>query len=187
MSFMSVNSSSDPETDLCNLAQQIAPAWVACSGGIDSVWLFYFLKDIAMVEVRPVFFNHPGVYPEERVAALDVVAADKGVVLEFSQSEMVAVWGNTSKERCYRCKNYLFARAISQIPDSVTLCDGSHLDDAPGRRPGMRALNELGILSPLRLCGWNKVMIREAARKAGLKSWNQPARACLVVDGKMKV
>jgi len=184
---MSIDYSFDPETSLYKLAHQIAPVWVACSGGIDSVWLFHFFKKIAKIEVMPVFFDHPGVYPEERAAALELVSVEAGIVLEFNHSEMSAVWGDTAAERCYRCKNHLFARALEQIPDSVTLCDGSHLDDAPTRRPGMRALAELGILSPLRISGWNKAMIREAACKAGLKSWNQPARACLVVDGKLEI
>ena len=187
MSFMSIDCSSDPETGLYKLAQQIAPVWVACSGGIDSIWLFYFFKKIAKIDVQPVFFDHPGVYPEERIVALNLISDEAGIVLEFSRSEMFEVWGNTPEERCYRCKNHLFARVITQIPDSVTLCDGSHIDDAPTRRPGMRALTELGILSPLRINGWNKVMIREAAHKAGLKAWNQPARACLVVDGKLEI
>ena len=184
---MSIDYSSDPEAGLYELAQQIAPVWVACSGGIDSVWLFHFFKKIAKIDVLPVFFDHPGVYPEERMAALALISAETGIVLEFNHSEMSAVWGKIPEERCYRCKNHLFAKAITQIQGSVRLCDGSHLDDAPARRPGMRALTELGILSPLRISGWNKAMIREAAHKAGLKSWNQPARACLVVDGKLEI
>lgn len=187
MSLMSIGCSSDPRTDLYKLARQIAPVWVACSGGIDSVWLYHFLKKIAKIEVRPVFFDHPGVYTEERTTALELIATEAGIVLEFKPSEMFAVWGDAPAERCYRCKNHLFVRALEQIPDSVTLCDGSHLDDAPARRPGMRALAELGILSPLRISGWNKVMIRDASLKAGLKSWNQPARACLMVDGKLEI
>jgi uncharacterized protein len=169
------------------LAQQISPVWVALSGGIDSLWLFYFFKNIAVIDACPIFFDHPGVYPEERVIAQSVIADEAGLVLEFSRNEMFAVWGDTPRERCYRCKIHLFNRAVTKASDAVTLCDGSHLNDVPARRPGMRALNELGILSPLRICGWDKSMIREAAQKAGLKTWNQPARSCLVVDGKLQV
>ena len=171
-------------TALVKLAQTLSPVWLACSGGIDSLWLFHFFKYIAEIEVRPVFFDHPGVYPEERVAALAVVRSENGVIVDFSKEEMVAVWGDQRKDRCYRCKRHLFERVVRFVDDSITLCDGTHVDDSPERRPGMRALTELGVLSPLRLCGWNKEMIRNAAREAGLAAWNQSARACLVVDGK---
>jgi len=164
---------SSPWQALAKLAQQISPVWVALSGGIDSLWLLYFMQNIAAIEVRPVFFDHPGVYPEERVAARAAVAAAAGLVLIFTFEEMQAVWGAVPDERCYRCKNHLFHRVLGELPDSVTICDGSHIDDAPARRPGMRALSELGILSPLRICGWDKAMIREAARKAGLEAWSQ--------------
>ncbi len=172
---------------LLESARRISPVRVALSGGIDSLWLFHFLKNIAMIEVTPVFFNHPGVFPEERVAAEDVITANSGLVFEFTQTEMSAIWGETEKERCYRCKYHLFSRMISETDPAVTICDGTHLDDDPKRRPGIRALTELGIVSPLRICGWDKEMIRAASRKAGLKAWNQPARACLVVAGKLGI
>jgi len=178
------NSKSDSWTELINLARTLAPVWLACSGGIDSLWLFHFFKYIARIEVLPVFFDHPGVYTQERSAALVVMASEDGMVVNFSRKEMVAVWGDSRKECCYRCKQHLFKKLIQLADNSVTICDGTHADDAPERRPGMRALRELGVQSPLRLCGWHKEMIRNAARAAGLSAWNQAARACLVVDGR---
>ncbi len=169
---------------LITLAQTLSPVWVACSGGIDSLWLHYFFKHFARIEVRPVFFDHPGVYPQERVAALAVVESENGVRVDFSKKEMLAVWGDQKKDRCYRCKRHFFERLSEFVDASVTICDGTHVDDSPERRPGMRALTELGVVSPLRLCGWNKEMIRNAAREAGLAAWNSSARACLVVDNK---
>ncbi len=174
-------------TALVKLAQMLSPVCLACSGGIDSLWLFYFFRHIVEIEVQPVFFDHPGVYPQERTEALALVHSENGVIVDFSKEEMLEVWGDHRKDRCYRCKRYLFEKIVWHVDDSVTLCDGTHVDDLPERRPGMRALTELGVLSPLRLCGWNKEMIRNAARKAGLKAWNQPARACLVVDGKFGI
>ena len=170
-------------TDLVKLARKLSPVWLACSGGIDSLWLCHFFRHIAEIEVRPVFFDHPGVYPQERIAALALVQSENGIIVDFSKEEMLAVWGDSQEDRCYRCKRYLFERLARLADDSITLCDGTHINDSPERRPGMRALAELGVLSPLRLCGWNKEMIRKAAREAGLTAWNQPARACLVVDG----
>ena len=174
-------------TALVKLAQTLSPVSLACSGGIDSLWLFHFFRHIAAIKVRPVFFDHPGVYPQERAEALALVRSENGVIVDLSKEEMLTVWGDHRKDRCYRCKRYLFERLVWLVGDSVTLCDGTHVDDLPERRPGMRALTELGVFSPLRLCGWNKEMIRNAAREAGLAAWNQPARACLVVDEKFGI
>ena len=59
------------------------------------------------------------------------------------------------------------------------LLDGTNASDDAGDRPGMRALRELEILSPLRLCGLTKPEIRRRSREAGLFTWNKPAYACL--------
>lgn len=175
----------DAHKALIRLAHKLKPIGLACSGGIDSLWLLHFFQHIAKVKVWPIFFSHPGVYAQERAAALAVVKAGDGMVVNFSEKEMATVWGAQKKDRCYRCKRHFFERLSGLLDASVTLCDGTHLDDSPERRPGMRALAELGVVSPLRLCGWSKDMIRKGARDAGLRAWNQPARACLVVDGKL--
>ncbi len=182
---LTIDPNENPRTALIKLAQNLSPVWLACSGGIDSLWLLHFFQHIATINVRPVFFDHPGVYPQERAAALAAVRAESGVIVDFSKKEMLAVWGDQKKDRCYRCKRHLFEKVFGLVDDSITLCDGTHVDDSPERRPGMRALTELGVISPLRLCGWNKETIRNAARDAGLAAWNNPARACLVVDGKL--
>ncbi len=186
-SCLTVNSEQNSWIALTKLAQMLSPVWLACSGGIDSLWLLHFFKHIAKIEVRPVFFDHPGVYSQERSAALTAVHSENGLVVDFSREEMIAVWGDSQEIRCYRCKRHLFERLVRLADDSITLCDGTHVDDSPKRRPGMRALLELGVQSPLRLCGWHKEMIRNAAREAGLTAWNQTARACLVVDGKFRM
>ena len=59
------------------------------------------------------------------------------------------------------------------------LLDGTNASDAAGERPGMRALGELGVVSPLRLCGLTKPEIRRLSREAGLFTWDKPAYACL--------
>ncbi len=184
---MTVDANENSWAALVKLAQTLSPVSLACSGGIDSLWLFHFFRYIAEIKVQPVFFDHPGVYSQERAEALALVRFENGVIVNFSKEEMLTVWGNHRQDRCYRCKRYLFEKLVWLVDDSVTLCDGTHVDDLPERRPGMRALAELGVLSPLRLCGWNKEMIRNAARKAGLAAWNQSARACLVVDKKFGI
>jgi len=71
----------------------------------------------------------------------------------------------------------IFKQALSD--GYKLLLDGTNASDSEDDRPGMRALHDLGILSPLRLCSLTKDKIREESRKAGLPTWNMPANACL--------
>lgn len=167
------------------LSGYVSPC-LALSGGIDSLWLYHFWRGLE-IPVLPVFFDHPGVYPEEREEAEIWLRRDRGLRLFFSREEMRRVWAGPAEQRCYRCKNYFFSRLRALTGAAATLCDGSHLDDQPERRPGMRALAELGVVSPLRLSGWHKEMIREAAKAAGILAWERPARACMVVNGELEI
>lgn len=84
-------------------------------------------------------------------------------------------------DRCYYCKRQIFG-AISQraMQDGFSLLlDGTNASDDSSDRPGMRALEELSVLSPLRLCGLTKEEIRSRSREAGLFTWDKPSYACL--------
>jgi uncharacterized protein len=79
------------------------------------------------------------------------------------------------------CKKLLFAKILEQAAADGydILLDGTNASDDPRDRPGMRALKELSILSPLRECGLSKEEIRRRSKEAGLFTWNKPAYACL--------
>jgi uncharacterized protein len=84
-------------------------------------------------------------------------------------------------DRCYHCKKHVF-RAITERAkkDGYDLIiDGTNASDDLGDRPGVRALREYGVRSPLRECGLTKDMIRALSREAGLFTWDKPAYACL--------
>jgi len=89
---------------------------------------------------------------------------------------------NNPKERCYRCKAYLFGMiqrdAAMRGYDQVL--EGTNASDLDDYRPGIRALRELGIRSPLLDCGITKEAIRRALKDAGDSLWNKPANACLL-------
>ena len=70
-------------------------------------------------------------------------------------------------------------KARSEADGYPVLLDGTNASDDAADRPGMRALREMGVLSPLRLCGLTKAEIRRLSREAGLPGWNKPAYACL--------
>lgn len=84
-------------------------------------------------------------------------------------------------DRCYHCKRLIFS-AIAQAAQQdgfPLLIDGTNASDDDAGRPGIRALRELGVRSPLRECGLTKAEIRRLSREAGLFTWDKPAYACL--------
>ena len=84
-------------------------------------------------------------------------------------------------DRCYHCKTCIMStiKAAAKEDGFDLLLDGSNLSDDAADRPGMRALEELAVVSPLRLCGLTKGEIRRLSKEAGLFTWDKPAYACL--------
>lgn len=83
--------------------------------------------------------------------------------------------------RCYHCKLAGFGRITQTARERgyAMVIDGSNADDASDYRPGMRAVEELGVRSPLQEVGWRKAEERELLRQWGFPVWNMPAGACL--------
>ena len=84
-------------------------------------------------------------------------------------------------DRCYYCKRKIFSEIIAQSQKDgfEVLLDGTNASDDAADRPGIKALKELKVLSPLKECGLTKKQIRELSKEAGLFTWNKPAYACL--------
>jgi len=84
-------------------------------------------------------------------------------------------------DRCYHCKKIEFSLIAKAARENGAeyVIDGSNLDDLSDYRPGLRALEELGVRSPLREAGLTKADIREHSRRLGLPTWDKPAFACL--------
>lgn len=154
---------------------------IAYSGGIDSTLLLELLKVHAGIRFQAVFVEHPALTDNERDVARAEVDTVQGQVISVSLDEMQPVWGADRDRRCYHCKKFIFSQLLNLAEKTklAVVIDGSHADDDPDCRPGMRVLDELGIKSPLREAGWNKQLIRKQAKVMGIKSWDRPARACL--------
>ena len=84
-------------------------------------------------------------------------------------------------DRCYICKKEIFGIIKNIAAENCinAVAEGSNLDDGDDYRPGMKAISELGILSPLQTAGFTKREIREMSEKLGLPTWNKPSFACL--------
>ena len=151
------------------------------SGGVDSAYLLYAGVK-AGADIRPYFIK-TAFQPAFELADAQKLAAGLGVevtVLELDALADPQVAANPA-DRCYYCKQNLF-RTLKEraIADGYpVLLDGTNASDEAGDRPGMRALAELSVRSPLRECGLTKAEIRARSREAGLFTWDKPAYACL--------
>lgn len=173
----------NPLERLFSILRGYSPTLLAYSGGIDSTLLLELLKGEDDFRFQAVFVEHPALTGPERDNARSEIETVQGQVIPVTLDEMQSVWGKDRSKRCYYCKKFIFSRllTLAEKMKLAVVIDGSHADDNPTCRPGMQALDELGIKSPLREAGWDKQMIREQAKKMGVKSWDRPARACLAV------
>ena len=151
------------------------------SGGVDSAYLLYAGVK-AGADIRPYFIK-TAFQPAFELADAQKLAEGLGVevtVLELDALADPQVAANP-EDRCYYCKQNLFRTLKDRaIADGYpVLLDGTNASDEAGDRPGMRALAELSVRSPLRECGLTKAEIRARSREAGLFTWDKPAYACL--------
>ena len=151
------------------------------SGGVDSAYLLYAGVK-AGADIKPYFIK-TAFQPAFELADAQKLAEGLGVevtVLELDALADPRVAANPA-DRCYYCKQNLFRTLKDRaIADGYpVLLDGTNASDEAGDRPGMRALAELSVRSPLRECGLTKAEIRACSREAGLFTWDKPAYACL--------
>ena len=151
------------------------------SGGVDSAYLLYAGVK-AGADIKPYFIK-TAFQPAFELADAQKLAEGLGVevtVLELDALADPRVAANPA-DRCYYCKQNLFRTLKDRaIADGYpVLLDGTNASDEAGDRPGMRALAELSVRSPLRECGLTKAEIRACSKEAGLFTWDKPAYACL--------
>lgn len=154
---------------------------VAFSGGVDSAYLLY---EAARHGARvKAYFVKTAFQPDFESADGEKLARQLGVELEILPVEVLCRREivENGPRRCYFCKTALFQALIAKAQaDGFSLVvDGTNASDQVADRPGMQALAELGVRSPLRECGLSKAEIRERSRRAGLFTADKPAYACL--------
>lgn len=154
----------------------------AVSGGLDSRTLFAFARRCG-VDLTPVFFRGPHMTPGENAAALAWLSErhPSPVVIDIDVLDAPEVRANT-RERCYHCKKALFQAAADAALGMglFHVVDGTNASDHAEYRPGIKALSELGVRSPLAEAGLTKAEVRELAASLGLDRPSQPSRACLL-------
>ena len=160
--------------------REFSPLAVALSGGLDSRFLAHAAQ-LAACDVLLLHAFGPHVSPRESERA-KVWAAEQNLplrVIPFNPLALPAVAVN-NKERCYFCKKALL-ETLHPYAAGYTLCDGTQADDLRHpHRPGLRALKETTLHSPLAESGLSKTQIRRLAAFSGLAHPEQPARPCLL-------
>lgn len=156
-------------------------AALAFSGGVDSAYLLY--AAVAAGAEIGAYYVKTQFQPEFELRDALRLAAAVGVepvVIRMDVLEAEQVAANPA-ERCYHCKKRIMGAVKRRAAQDgfALVIDGTNASDDAGDRPGMRALREQGVRSPLRECGLTKAEIRIRSKEAGLFTWNKPAYACL--------
>jgi len=167
---------------LRSLLQSLHSVAVAFSGGVDSTFLLKVAKEVLEKRVIAVTLHSDLFSSQEHTEAISLANAldAKQFIVDFNPLALPEIRRN-QPDRCYHCKRALFTRIIEVAREQGMACvvDGTHADDTDDYRPGLRALQELGIHSPLREVGLTKPEIRQLSKKFGLPTADKPSMACL--------
>ncbi|NTV90309.1 MAG: ATP-dependent sacrificial sulfur transferase LarE [Clostridiales bacterium] len=155
---------------------------VAFSGGVDSSFLLKVAYEVLKDKVLAITARS-STYPEREYLEAVGFTREHGIAHQVIESEELDVEGfsDNPTNRCYLCKNELLTkiRAIADEKGIKHVAEGSNHDDPGDYRPGLIAVKEHGVLSPLRTVGLTKDEIRILSKELGLKSWDKPSFACL--------
>jgi uncharacterized protein len=167
--------------ELDSILKDLKSFVVAFSGGVDSSFLLHRAKTLGKLKMMAVTIRTPYMSAREINEAVEFVGSQeishKIIDLEFPE-----IIRHNPTERCYLCKKTLFTKIAEFASENGFryVIDGTNADDAGEFRPGLRALSELSVRSPIAEAGLTKNEIRELLRKEGLTLWNKPAMACLL-------
>lgn len=154
---------------------------LAFSGGVDSSYLLYAARQ-AGAQVK-AYYVKTAFQPEFEYRDALRLAEELGAEIRVLTMDVLGCPEVTAnpKNRCYFCKQHIFGAILAAAKEDgyTQVLDGTNASDDVADRPGMKALQEMHVLSPLRLCGLTKTEIRRLSHEAGLFTWDKPSYACL--------
>ena len=154
---------------------------IAFSGGVDSAYLLYAAKRYGK-RVK-AYYVKTSFQPQFELEDAQQLAEELGAEMEVLEVDILcqSIIVNNPADRCYHCKKELFSRILKAAQEDgfSVLLDGTNASDEASDRPGMCAIRELSVRSPLRECGLTKAQIRQLSKDAGLFTHDKPAYACL--------
>ena len=169
-------------TKLKEYLKSLESVAVAFSSGVDSTFLLKVAHDVLGDRAIAVTARSCS-FPERELKEAAIFAEENGIVHLIVDSEELSIEGFSENppNRCYLCKHELFSK-MKEIADKNgvrEVVEGSNMDDLGDYRPGLTAIQELGIKSPLRYAELAKDEIRELSKRLGLPTWEKPSFACL--------
>ncbi len=172
----------DKYLKLLNCMKGLGSAAVAFSGGVDSTFLLKAASEALGSRAVAVTIVSPYI-PRWEIAEAREIAEGMGVRHEFIEVPgIIDEIKDNPTDRCYLCKKAVFSlvRAFAEENGFEHVVDGTNADDIHDYRPGLRALGELGVRSPLLESGLSKSEIRGYSKELGLPTWDKPSYACLL-------
>ncbi len=167
--------------NLLTYLKKLEKVVLAFSGGVDSTFLLKAAKEALGDELKAVTIQSPYI-PKWEIEEAKQLIAKLEIAFEIVEAPIIDEIRNNPENRCYLCKKAVFSqiKAIAEREGYLYVIDGTNFDDIGDYRPGLAALKELNIKSPLLECQLGKQEIRNLSKELGLPTWDKPPYACLL-------
>lgn len=167
--------------ELIKYLKSLGKVVLAFSGGVDSTFLLKAGKEALGDNVKAVTILSPYI-PKWEIAEAEELVKELGVKHEIIEAPIIESIRFNPEDRCYLCKTAVFNMILDLAEKQGYDCviDGTNFDDISDYRPGLKALKELEVKSPLLECKITKAEIRTFSKELGLKTWDKPPYACLL-------